>query len=104
VQHLNSTEANYTVFVPVDEAFKHIHHKPENISKAVVLNWLKYHASPKVLTTRDFFDIQTVPTLLEDEFPQRISTQAGFKGLLLNFYSRVIRADIVSFLFIFCFV
>ncbi|CRG88697.1 hypothetical protein PISL3812_05731 [Talaromyces islandicus] len=96
VQHLNSTEANYTVFAPVDEAFKHIHHKPENISKAAVLNWLKYHASPKVLTTRDFFDIQTVPTLLEDDFPQRISTQAGFKGLLLNFHSRVIRADIFA--------
>ncbi|KAH8689841.1 FAS1 domain-containing protein [Talaromyces proteolyticus] len=99
VEYLNSTKANYTIFVPLDDAFRHIHHKP-NVSKAAVLKWLEYHVSPKVFTKRDFFEVQTVPTFLPEgndgKFPQRISTQVGFRGLSLNFFAHVIRSDIFA--------
>lgn len=102
VKYLNSTSStNYTVFVPIDAAFKGIHHPHHNISKEAILHWLEYHISPEVFTIHDFFDVQTVPTLRHEEteskFPQRISTSLTWKGLTLNFHSHVIRSDIVRF-------
>lgn len=104
VKILNSTSpSNYTVFVPIDAAFKNMRHHPHpNISKDDVLHWLQYHISPKVFTAHDFLDVQTVPTLrhqkTKSEDPQRISTSISRKGLTLNLYSHVIRSDIVSLL------
>lgn len=105
VKYLNSTSAyNYTIFVPVDEAFEHVHHPHHNISKEAILHWLEYHVSPEVYTLHDFFDVQTVPTFRHEEteskFPQRISTALTHKGLTLNFHSHVIKPDIVRFPFI----
>ncbi|KAF4960279.1 hypothetical protein F66182_18265, partial [Fusarium sp. NRRL 66182] len=98
VKYLNSTSANYTVFVPIDAAFEGIDHPHHNISKKAILHWLEYHISPEVYTLHDFFDVQTVPTLTHEEtkskFPQRLSTSFTHKGLTLNFHSHVIRHDI----------
>ncbi|QGA21450.1 hypothetical protein EYB26_009161 [Talaromyces marneffei] len=100
VEYLNSTSANYTIFVPIDAAFKGIHDKHHNISKETILHWLEYHISPEVFTFHDFFNVQTVPTLSHEKtkgkFPQRISTSLTRKGLTLNFYSHVIRSDIYA--------
>jgi Fasciclin domain len=108
VSYLNSTEANYTVFVPVDKAFENIHEHNRNFTKEAVFKWLEYHISPEVFTLHDFFDVQTVPTFRLEEndnkYPQRISTSFTPKGLTLNFHSHVFRPDIVcstSILFIF---
>ncbi|KAL1981266.1 hypothetical protein VTN96DRAFT_2865 [Rasamsonia emersonii] len=99
VDYLNSTKANYTVFVPVDAAFQKFKHHPKP-TKEFVLKWLEYHVSPGLYTRRTFFSAQTVPTLLKEENnsfnPQRISTQVGLKGLTLNFHSHVIRSNIFA--------
>ncbi|KAL1965446.1 hypothetical protein VTN77DRAFT_5702 [Rasamsonia byssochlamydoides] len=99
VDYLNSTKANYTVFVPVDAAFKKFQNHPKP-PKEFILKWLKYHISPEVYTRRAFFSAQTVPTLLQEENnstnPQRISTQVGFRGLTLNFHSHVVRSNIFA--------
>ncbi|OKL62431.1 hypothetical protein UA08_02135 [Talaromyces atroroseus] len=98
VSYLNSTQANYTVFVPVDKAFEHIHDHNRNFSKEAVVKWLEYHISPEVFTLHDLLDVQTLPTFRLEEndnkYPQRISTSFGPKGLTLNFHSHVFRPDI----------
>ncbi|EED14210.1 Fasciclin domain family protein [Talaromyces stipitatus ATCC 10500] len=101
VKLLNSTSGKkHTVFVPVDSAFKNIHHPHHNISKEAILHLLEYYISPEVFSAPDFFNVQTVPTLRQEEtkskFPQRISTSLTRKGLTLNFHSHVIRPDIYA--------
>jgi uncharacterized surface protein with fasciclin (FAS1) repeats len=106
VHYLNSTEgSNYTIFVPLDSAFRHWEKDP-HFPKEVVLKWLEYHVSPNVYTKKSFFNVQTVPTYLKQDNesgnPQRISTQVGLKGLTLNFHPRVVKSNIVRIMYISC--
>lgn len=102
VQLLNSTSANYTLFVPVDEAFKHI---PEDKkpSKEFVEAVLKYHIGLGLYPAGRVLVTHTLPTALDEPLlgdkPQRLRTSAGvLSGVRINFYSKVIAIDIVRYL------
>jgi uncharacterized surface protein with fasciclin (FAS1) repeats len=98
VEALNGTAHNYTIFAPIDKAFEKVpKHAPEP-SKDVLKMLLKYHASKEFFPAGRIFVSTTIPTALKGEaiggFPQRLSTQVGFRGLTVNFYSRVVAVDI----------
>lgn len=101
VQLLNSTKANYTLFVPVDSAFEHI---PEDKkpSKEFVESLLKYHIGLGLYPAGRVLVTHTLPTALDEPLlgdkPQRLRTSVGLlSGVRVNFYSKVIAVDIVSF-------
>jgi uncharacterized surface protein with fasciclin (FAS1) repeats len=99
-EHLNSTKANFTVFVPTDGSFKKFkgHPKPP---KEVLAKWLAYHVSPELHTSHSFAtSIQTVPTFLKQENngtnQQRVSVQRRLFGhVSVNFLAKVVKSDIV---------
>lgn len=98
VKLLNSTAANFTVFAPIDLAFEKIpeHHKKP--SKEFIKKLLTYHVSTDFYPAGRVLVSRTIPTALGGEYlgdePQRLSTQISFKGLTVNFYSRVVAIDI----------
>jgi uncharacterized surface protein with fasciclin (FAS1) repeats len=98
VKALNGTAHNYTVFAPIDRAFKKIPKHAPKPSKEMLKTFLEYHASKEFFPAGRIFASTTIPTALKDEaiggFPQRLSTQFGFRGLTINFYSRVVAVDI----------
>ncbi|CAG9942974.1 unnamed protein product [Clonostachys rosea f. rosea IK726] len=99
VKILNGTEANHTLFVPIDEAFEHLpHHEPP--SNEFIEAALKYHigvgnyAVPRLLSTN------TLPTAYNEKGlggePQRLRTRVSLAGVTVNFYSKVVAADIAA--------
>lgn len=102
VQLLNSTKANYTLFVPVDSAFEHIP-KDKKPSKEFVESVLKYHIGLGLYPAGRVLVTHTLPTALDEPLlgnkPQRLRTSVGLlSGVRVNFYSKVVAVDIVSFL------
>jgi uncharacterized surface protein with fasciclin (FAS1) repeats len=100
VQLLNGTAANYTVFAPTDRAFAKIPEKAPKPPKEFLKKLLTYHVSSDFYPAGRILVTRTIPTLfkskeLGDE-PQRLATKISFKGLTINFYSKVIAANIVS--------
>lgn len=100
VQLLNSTSANYTLFVPVDDAFEHI---PEDKkpSKEFVEALLKYHIGLGLYPAGRVLVTHTLPTALDEPWlggnPQRLRTSVGLlSGVRVNFYSKVVAVDFVS--------
>jgi uncharacterized surface protein with fasciclin (FAS1) repeats len=100
VEALNSTKANYTVFAPTDKAFKKIpEHAPEP-SKEQLKAILEYHVVDGFYPAGRVFASHTAPTLLKGEHlssepqPQRVAFKFGFRGLTVNFYSRIIAVNI----------
>ncbi|KAK7536427.1 FAS1 domain-containing protein [Phyllosticta citribraziliensis] len=99
VQLLNGTTANFTVFAPTDKAFDKIPkgHEP---SKEFIKKLLTYHVSGDFYPAGRVLKTYTIPTLYnepelgEEPQPQRLSLHVGFKGLTVNFYSRIIAVDI----------
>jgi uncharacterized surface protein with fasciclin (FAS1) repeats len=98
VEALNGTAHNYTVFAPIDKAFKKIPKHAPKPSKEILKAFLEYHASKEFFPAGRVFASTTIPTALKGEaiggFPQRLSTQFGLRGLTINFYSRVVAVDI----------
>lgn len=103
VKLLNSSHADHTLFVPTNEAFRHIpdhhdgdHDKP---SKEFVENLLRYHVGLGQYPAGRILHTHTLPTALHEKFlggePQRLRTGLGFHGVEVNFYSTVVAADIV---------
>jgi hypothetical protein len=99
VDVLNGTAANYTVFAPTDKAFEKLpgHHKP---SKEVIKGILAYHVSPDFYPAGRILVTHTIPTALGEDAlggePQRLRVGLSLsKGLNVNFYSRIIAANIV---------
>lgn len=96
---LNGTNTNYTVFVPIDRAFEHI---PKDASKEDIKKFLLYHVSPDFYPAGRVLVSHTIPTAYNEETlgnqPQRLSLNIGLRGLTVNFYSRIIAIDIVSYL------
>lgn len=102
VQLLNSTSANYTLFVPVDSAFEHIP-KGKKPSKEFVESVLKYHIGLGLYPAGRVLVTHTLPTALDEPLlgnkPQRLRTSVGLlSGVRVNFYSKVVAVDIVSHL------
>jgi hypothetical protein len=99
VKRLNSTSANYTLFVPIDEAFAKFKHHPKP-PKEYLKKFVTYHISEQLYPARRIFFSRTIPTLLEQDelgpYPQRISTQFGPRGLSLNFLARIVKSNLVS--------
>ena len=93
VSLLNSTEANYTIFAPTDDAFKKLP-KHDKASKELVKRVLIYHIVPGLYPAGRVLFSKTVPTLLHEaslgDEPQRIVAATDFKGVKLNLYSRVL--------------
>jgi len=58
-----------------------------------------YHYSPEFYPAGKILVTHTIPTALEaphiGDKSQRLSTNIGLRGLTLNFYSRVIGANLV---------
>lgn len=98
---LNGTIANYTIFAPVDSAFEKIPDDAPKPSKELLKKVLLYHVSPEFYPAAKVLVTHTVPTALTVDTvgigPQRLSTNIGLKGLTVNFYSRIIAIDIVSY-------
>lgn len=99
VQLLNSTSANYTLFVPVDEAFEHVP-KDKNPPKEFVEAVLKYHIGLGLYPAGRVLVTHTLPTALDEPLlgdkPQRLRTSVGLFGVRVNFYSKVIAVDIFA--------
>lgn len=100
VEVLNGTAANYTLFAPTDKAFEKIpkgHKKP---SKELIKKVLAYHLSPEFYPAGRVLVTHTIPTALGEDAlggAQRLRVGLGlFKGLTLNFYSKVVAINIVS--------
>ncbi|KAH8883176.1 fasciclin domain family protein [Thozetella sp. PMI_491] len=97
VDLLNDTQAENTLFVPVDAAFDNLpddrRPSPEFIEKV-----LRYHIGQGLYPTRRLLASHTIPTALEEQLlgdePQRLRTRAGLGGIRLNFYNKVITANI----------
>ncbi|KAF1851779.1 FAS1 domain-containing protein [Cucurbitaria berberidis CBS 394.84] len=97
VEILNGTKANYTIFAPTDEAFAKIPNYGKKPSKEVLKDILLYHISGDFYPGPRIFHSYTIPTLDEPEklgHKQRLTVRVGFKGFVLNFYSRVVAANI----------
>lgn len=99
VKLLNSTKANYTLFVPIDEAFEHLPDGHEKPSKEFVEDVLLYHVGLGRYPARRILSTHTLPTALDEKFlggePQRLRTSVGLTGVKVNFYSKVVAADVV---------
>lgn len=99
VECLNSTSADYTVFVPANRAFEKFKHAPtppdEYLKKLI-----SYHVSPDFSPVRTVFLSRTIRTFLKEKElgsnHARISTQFGLHGLTINFIGHIIKSDIVS--------
>ncbi|KAM5347324.1 hypothetical protein ACJ41O_010329 [Fusarium nematophilum] len=97
VKLLNSTDANYTLFAPIDEAFKDI---PEDRkpSDEFVENVLNYHIGLGEYPAGRILVTHTLPTALQESWlgnkPQRLRTSVGFSGVRVNLYSKVVAVNI----------
>lgn len=100
VDKLNGTAANYTIFAPTDHAFEKIPKHAPKPPKEFLEKILTYHVSPEFYPAPRILVSRTIPTALEAKFigkvPQRLSTQVGFRGLTVNFYSRIVAIDIFA--------
>ena len=104
VDTLNSTKANFTVFVPIDH-----HHKKgkaglfeDEPSDEFVEAALKYTIGNGSFPLRRLLGTHTLPTLLKEDFlggePQRLRVGFSFfggPGLHVNFVGKVVAANIV---------
>lgn len=99
VSRLNDTDASQTLFVPVNHAFEHIpkDHKP---SKDVLESILSYHISPEEYSAKRALSSYTIPTVFKEKWlgdePQRLRPGLDLHGANINWYSRILKADIVS--------
>ncbi|TFB02922.1 hypothetical protein CCMA1212_005185 [Trichoderma ghanense] len=100
VDVLNSTKANYTLFVPIDKAFDDIPEDHKKPSKEFVENALLYHIGLGEYPARRILHSWTLPTALDEDLlggePQRLRASIGLGGVKLNFYSKVVAADIAA--------
>jgi uncharacterized surface protein with fasciclin (FAS1) repeats len=98
VELLNSTKANFTIFAPTDAAFEKIpkHHgkPPKEFIKKVLL----YHVAPGLYPAGRLLFSHTVPSLVNETLlgdkPQRLSVKLGFGGVKVNYYSKIVAANI----------
>lgn len=98
VKVLNSTKANFTLFAPTDHAFAKIPEHAPKPSKEFIRNVLLYHVAPGLYPAGRLLFSHTVPTLYNETLlgdkPQRLVARLGFKGVSINFFSRVVAVNI----------
>ena len=96
VDKLNSTDANYTVFAPTDEAFEKIPKHGKKPSKEVLEKVLLYHISDDFYPAGRVLHSYTIPTLLEPELlghNQRLTVRVTLRGPTINFYSKLVAVE-----------
>lgn len=99
VKILNTTHHNITAFVPTDKAFDKIpeHHKKP--SKEFIEKVIEYHIVPGLYPAGRILASHTLPTLVHEEAlggkHQRLRVSVGLFGLRVNFYSKVVVANLV---------
>ncbi|KAI0130188.1 Fasciclin domain-containing protein [Xylariales sp. AK1849] len=100
VEALNSTSHNVTAFVPTDKAFEKIPEHHEKPSKEFIKKVLEYHIVPGLFTAGRVLVSHTLPTALKEEElggnPQRLRVSVGLFGLRVNFYSKVVVANLFT--------
>ncbi|KAI0458537.1 FAS1 domain-containing protein [Xylaria acuta] len=100
VDLLNSTEANVTVFVPIDKAFEKLPGNHHDLPKPWVEEIIKYHILPGFYPARHVFASHTLPTALKGPAlagrPQRLRASVSIFGLKLNFYSHAVGLDLFA--------
>jgi len=98
VKTLNGTKANYTVFAPTDKAFEKIPKHGREPSDELIKKVLSYHVSPDFYPAGRILVSHTIPTVLEEKAlggeAQRLRVSLGLRGLTVNFYSKVVAANI----------
>ncbi|KAF2636543.1 FAS1 domain-containing protein [Massarina eburnea CBS 473.64] len=100
VEKLNGTEANYTVFAPIDSAFEKIPHHGHKPSKEDIEKVLLYHVSDSFYPAGRVLHSYTIPTLYEPSDPnllghkQRLTVRVTLKGPTINFYSKIVAVNI----------
>lgn len=101
VDLLNSTKANLTMFAPTDKAFEKIPEGAPKPSKEFIKKVLLYHVSPGLWPAGKLLFAHTAPTMLNEtllgDMPQRLVVKLGFKGVSVNFFSKVVAPNIVRF-------
>jgi hypothetical protein len=99
VKELNGTKANYTVFAPTDAAFEKIPKHDKKPSKEFIKKVIAYHVSADFYPAGRLLISHTIPTIFGEKAlggePQRLRVSLGLKGLGINFYSRIVAANIV---------
>jgi len=100
VKTLNGTEANYTIFAPTDKAFEKIPKHGKKPSDELIKKVLLYHVSPHLYPAGRILISHTIPTALAEDAlggdPQRLRVALGLRGLTVNFYSRIVAANIIG--------
>ncbi|KAF3054903.1 putative fasciclin domain family protein [Daldinia childiae] len=100
VKKLNSTSANITAFIPTDHAFEKIPHddKDHKPPKEFLEKLIKYHVVPDFYPAGRVLAHHTLPTALEEESlggrPQRLRVSVGLFGVKLNFFSKIVYANL----------
>ncbi|KAI1841638.1 hypothetical protein JX266_012191 [Neoarthrinium moseri] len=100
VKALNTTKHNVTAFVPTDKAFEKIpdHHKKP--SKEFIEKVLEYHIVPGLYPAGRVLISHTLPTFVKEDSlggkAQRLRVSVGLFGLRVNFYSKVVVANIFA--------
>jgi uncharacterized surface protein with fasciclin (FAS1) repeats len=93
VETLNSTTANYTAFVPTNEAFEKFPHHGKKPSEELIKKVLAYHISPHLYTTKRLLFSHTLPTALHEHSlggaAQRLRVSLGPRGLYINVFSKI---------------
>ncbi|KPM34916.1 hypothetical protein AK830_g11659 [Neonectria ditissima] len=91
---LNSTENEYTLFVPIDKAFEDIPEDHKKPSDEFIESVLDYHVALGSWPASTILTTHTIPTSLKEELlggnPQRLRTSIGLSGVRINVYSKVV--------------
>lgn len=103
---LQSDDETYTVFVPTDRAFEHMHKlhrhhdwdRDEKPSREFIEEALEYHIVPGTHPVRRLLASHTLPTELRlkdlGNHRQRVRVSAGIFGVRLNFYAKIVATGI----------
>lgn len=101
VKLLNCTDADaaFTLFAPVDEAFDDIPDDHPDFGDKIVEDALHYHIGLGKYPAGRILHTYTIPSALDEKLlgdePQRLRPSVGLSGVRINFYSKVVAADIV---------